>query len=201
MWTRGTQGQAGARRVAEAGQWAPGARLWWGPVKWGARPAQGKHPAEPMPHTGVTVGADAGNRMPHLRVHVRDERSGVRSRGCEEQGTGNQAQGGTVKRDGAECGRDRAAGKDGAHTAAGAGGDAAGEEGNLPGGMRCAMLGNRLGSRLGEAAAGGEAPVAPGDRDGLWCASTHLQETSPVACEWEEVKRGRSCLCVKAAGP
>lgn len=102
-----------------------------------------------------------------------------------------------MKRDGAECGRDRAAGKDGAHTAAGAGGDAAGEEGNLPGGMRCAMLG----SRLGEAAAGGEAPVAPGDRDGLWCASTHLQETSPVACEWEEVKRGRSCLCVKAAGP
>lgn len=110
-----------------------------------------------------------------------------------------------MKRDGAECGRDRAAGKDGAHTAAGAGGDAAGEEGNLPGGMRCAMLGNRLGSRLGsrlgEAAAGGEAPVAPGDWDGLWCASTHLQETSPVACEWEEVKRGRSCLCVKAAGP
>lgn len=75
---------------------------------------------------------------------------------------------------------ERLAGKDGAHAIAGARGawtssvDAASEEGSLPSGMGCALLRNGL----GEAAAGGEAPLAPRD---LCCASPRLQETSPAA--------------------
>lgn len=69
---------------------------------------------------------------------------------------------------------ERLAGKDGAHAIAGAGGAwTSSEEGSLPSGMGCVLLGNGL----GEAAAGGEAPLAPGD---LCCALPRLQETSPA---------------------